>query len=215
MKATVTGIFEDLLSRYPILEKNRDGISQAFETIKMAVDNGGKMLIAGNGGSAMDAEHIVGELMKSFIKKRPLSHDFQRQLGMVDDNFGKELALQLQGVVPAFSLVSHLALSTAFSNDVNPLLSFAQQLYGFGSERDVFLALSTSGNSKNIIYAAIVAKAKGMKIIAMTGQTGGRLAQYADILINVPETEAYKVQELHLPVYHALCLMLEENYFTE
>lgn len=215
MKATVNDIFEDLLSRYPVLETNMDGIAKAFETIKMSVDNGGKLLIAGNGGSAMDAEHIVGELMKSFVKKRTLSHIFQEKLSMADKVLGKELALQLQDVVPAISLVSHPALSTAFSNDVNPLLSFAQQLYGFGDERDVFLALSTSGNSKNIIYAAIVARAKGMKIIAMTGQSGGKLAQYADVLINVSETEAFKVQELHLPIYHALCLMLEENYFIE
>lgn len=215
MKATVNDIFEDLLSRYPVLETNMDGIAKAFETIKMSVDNGGKLLIAGNGGSAMDAEHIVGELMKSFVKKRTLSHIFQEKLSMADKVLGKELALQLQDVVPAISLVSHPALSTAFSNDVNPLLSFAQQIYGFGDERDVFLALSTSGNSKNIIYAAIVARAKGMKIIAMTGQSGGKLAQYADVLINVSETEAFKVQELHLPIYHALCLMLEENYFIE
>lgn len=215
MKATVNDIFEDLLSRYPVLETNMDGIAKAFETIKMSVDNGGKLLIAGNGGSAMDAEHIVGELMKSFVKKRTLSHIFQEKLSMADKVLGKELAVQLQDVVPAISLVSHPALSTAFSNDVNPLLSFAQQLYGFGDERDVFLALSTSGNSKNIIYAAIVARAKGMKIIAMTGKSGGKLAQYADVLINVSETEAFKVQELHLPIYHALCLMLEENYFIE
>lgn len=215
MKVTVTSILEDLLSRHSIIENNRDVIVQAFETIKTAVDNGGKMLVAGNGGSAMDAEHIVGELMKSFIKKRPLSHSFQQKLDMIEPVLGKELALQLQGVVPAISLVSHPALSTAFSNDVNPLLGFAQQLYGFGSEKDVFLALSTSGNSKNIIYAAIVAKAKGMKIIAMTGRDGGILAKYADVLINVFETETYKIQELHLPIYHALCLMLEENYFTE
>lgn len=215
MKATVNDIFEDLLSRYPVLETNMDGIAKAFETIKMSVDNGGKLLIAGNGGSAMDAEHIVGELMKSFVKKRTLSHIFQEKLSMADKVLGKELAVQLQDVVPAISLVSHPALSTAFSNDVNPLLSFAQQLYGFGDERDVFLALSTSGNSKNIIYAAIVARAKGMKIIAMTGKSGGKLAQYADVLINVSETEVFKVQELHLPIYHALCLMLEENYFIE
>ena len=215
MKAAVKDIFEDLLVRYSALEKNQDGIAQAFETIAATVDKGGKILVAGNGGSAMDAEHIVGELMKSFVKKRTLPHTFRERLETADDVLGKELASQLQGVVPAVSLVGHPALSTAFSNDVNPLLGFAQQLYGFGSERDVFLPLSTSGNSKNIIYAAVVARAKGMKIIAMTGQTGGKLAQYADVLINVPETEPYKVQELHLPIYHALCLMLEENYFIE
>lgn len=215
MKDTVNHILEDLILRYPVLTQNKAGIADAVETIVAAVNAGGKLLTAGNGGSAMDAEHIVGELMKSFVKKRSLADSFQKQLVKVDEVYGEELASSLQGVVPAISLVSHPALSTAFSNDVNPLLGFAQQLYGFGNSRDVFLALSTSGNSKNILYAAVVAKAKGMKVIAMTGKTGGKLAGYADVLINVPDTEPYKVQELHLPIYHALCLMLEENYFEE
>lgn len=215
MKDTVNHILEDLILRYPVLTQNKAGIADAVETIVAAVNAGGKLLTAGNGGSAMDAEHIVGELMKSFVKKRSLADSFQNQLVKVDEVYGEELASSLQGVVPAISLVSHPALSTAFSNDVNPLLGFAQQLYGFGNSRDVFLALSTSGNSKNILYAAVVAKAKGMKVIAMTGKTGGKLAGYADVLINVPDTEPYKVQELHLPIYHALCLMLEENYFEE
>lgn len=215
MKDTVNCILEDLIVRYPVLIENKDGIAGAFESIVTAVNAGGKLLVAGNGGSAMDAEHIVGELMKSFVKKRSLADSFQKQLVKVDEAYGGELASSLQGVVPAISLVSHPALSTAFSNDVNPLLGFAQQLYGFGSSQDVFLALSTSGNSKNILYAAVVAKAKGMKVVAMTGKTGGKLAKYADVLINVPDTEPYKVQELHLPIYHALCLMLEENYFEE
>lgn len=215
MKDTVNHILEDLILRYPVLTQNKAGIADAVETIVAAVNAGGKLLTAGNGGSAMDAEHIVGELMKSFVKKRSLADSFQNQLVKVDKVYGEELASSLQGVVPAISLVSHPALSTAFSNDVNPLLGFAQQLYGFGSSKDVFLALSTSGNSKNILYAAVVAKAKGMKVIAMTGKTGGKLAGYADVLINVPDTEPYKVQELHLPIYHALCLMLEENYFEE
>lgn len=215
MKDTVNHILEDLILRYPVLTQNKAGIADAVETIVAAVNAGGKLLTAGNGGSAMDAEHIVGELMKSFVKKRSLADSFQKQLVKVDEVYGEELASSLQGVVPAISLVSHPALSTAFSNDVNPLLGFAQQLYGFGSSKDVFLALSTSGNSKNILYAAVVAKAKGMKVIAMTGKTGGKLAGYADVLINVPDTEPYKVQELHLPIYHALCLMLEENYFEE
>lgn len=215
MKDTVNHILEDLILRYPVLAQNKAGIADAVETIVAAVNAGGKLLTAGNGGSAMDAEHIVGELMKSFVKKRSLADSFQNQLVKVDKVYGEELASSLQGVVPAISLVSHPALSTAFSNDVNPLLGFAQQLYGFGSSQDVFLALSTSGNSKNILYAAVVAKAKGMKVVAMTGKTGGKLAKYADVLINVPDTEPYKVQELHLPIYHALCLMLEENYFEE
>lgn len=215
MKDTVNHILEDLILRYPVLTQNKAGIADAVETIVAAVNAGGKLLTAGNGGSAMDAEHIVGELMKSFVKKRSLADSFQKQLVKVDEVYGEELASSLQGVVPAISLVSHPALSTAFSNDVNPLLGFAQQLYGFGSDKDVFLALSTSGNSKNILYAAVVAKAKGMKVIAMTGKTGGKLAGYADVLIDVPDTEPYKVQELHLPIYHALCLMLEENYFEE
>lgn len=215
MKDTVNRILDDLIVRYPVLSGNKDGIADTFEAAAAAVDAGGKLLVAGNGGSAMDAEHIVGEMMKSFVKRRSLPDSFQEQLVGVNEEYGKELASSLQGVVPAISLVSHPALSTAFSNDVNPLLGFAQQLYGFGSDRDVFLALSTSGNSKNILYAAVVAKAKGMKVIAMTGKTGGQLAKYADVLLNVPETEPYKVQELHLPIYHALCLMLEDNYFEE
>ena len=168
---------------------------------------------AGNGGSAADSDHIVGELMKGFVKRRPLPEELKRALAAADPVRGKELAEKLQGALPAIALTNHAALSSAFANDVDGVLSYAQQVNGYGRTGDVFLGISTSGNAENVMYAAVTARAKGMRVIALTGKTGGKLGAFADISIIVPEQETYKIQELHLPIYHALCLMLEERFY--
>lgn len=209
----VKAIFEELFQRYPALEVCRNEIWKAYEIIKASYENGGKLLIAGNGGSAADSEHIVGELMKGFVKPRKLSDEFVSKLKNVDEHMGEELGEKLQGALPAIALVDHVALSTAYLNDVDPLLGFAQQINGYGDEEDVFLAISTSGNSKNILYACTIAKAKGMKVVGLTGKDGGKLKDMSDVVIIVPESETFKIQELHLPVYHCLCLMLEETFY--
>ena len=173
----------------------------------------GKLLVAGNGGSAADAEHIVGELMKGFKLPRKLDSAYAEALQQADPGLGKVLAENLQGALPSIALDGHPALTTAYMNDCEPLLCFAQQVNGFGNKEDVFLGISTSGNSKNILYAATVAKAKGMSVIGLTGQKESELSKIADICIKVPQTETYMIQELHLPVYHCLCLMLEDHFF--
>ena len=208
-------IFEELFVRYPVLEKNREDILKAYEVLETCYRTGGKLLVAGNGGSCADAEHIVGELMKGFKKRRPLSEELQRRLAMEDTNHGEELARSLQGSLRAIALDGHPGLSTAFANDVDGMLSYAQQVNGYGKAGDVFLGISTSGNAENVMYAAVTAKAKGMKVIGLTGKTGGKLAKIADVAIIVPEQETYKIQELHLPIYHALCLMLEDRFYAE
>ncbi len=213
MEQKVKAILDDLIERYPVLEEQKENIWQAFKVLEDSFKEGKKLLVAGNGGSAADAEHIVGELMKGFVKKRPLDEEMLMLLNSVDEKEGRLIGEKLQGALPAIALVDHVALSTAFLNDVDPLLSFAQQINGYGNTGDVFLGISTSGNSKNILSACTVAKAKGMKVIGLTGGTGGKLTEKADVTIVVKEKETYKIQELHLPVYHALCLMLEEAFF--
>lgn len=204
---------DELIERYPVLSGIRLQISEAYEILKTCYEMDGKLLIAGNGGSCADAEHIVGELMKGFVKRRRVSDDFIEKLIKADPKRGKELAEKLQGGLPAIALTGHPGLSTAFSNDVDGDLIYAQQTYGYGRKNDVLLGISTSGNSKNVLYAITAAKAIGMKTIGLTGKDGGLLKKAADAAIVVPETETFKIQELHLPVYHALCLMLEEQFF--
>lgn len=213
MKSTTKNILVELGERYQKLVKSSVDIEKAFDLICTSYRNGNKMLVCGNGGSAADSEHIVGELMKSFIKKRYLSENMKLMLKNVDDKLGEDLAEKLQGALPTISLVGHPGLSTAYLNDVDPVLGFAQQVYGLGQKGDVLFAITTSGNSQNVIYSAIVAKSKGMKVVALTGRDGGKIKEYADVSIIVDEKETYKIQELHLPVYHALCLMLEEEFF--
>ena len=204
---------EILLTRYPQLQSVSADMMAAFELMKNSFLDGGKLLIAGNGGSAADAEHIVGELMKAFTLPRKLDQQSQKALIDVDGSMGKILAENLQGALPAIALDGHMSLTTAYMNDVEPLLCFAQQVNGYGRAEDVLLAISTSGNSKNVLYAAVTAKARGMKVIGLTGEKGSKLSQLADVCIRVPQTETYMVQELHLPIYHCLCLMLEEEFF--
>lgn len=206
-------MLNELLKRYPCLESVRDNIVKSEDTLITGFKNGNKLLICGNGGSCADCEHMVGELMKGFLSKRPLSREQKAKMkancSEIDDKY---LSL-LQRAVPAISLTSFTALNTAFCNDVEPELVFAQGLMGLGKKDDILLCISTSGNSKNVVAAALTAKALGLKTIGLTGKAGGRLKSICDICICVPETETFKVQELHLPVYHYLCARVEKAIF--
>lgn len=208
-------LIEGLINRYPALESCKKDIFNAYVILSEAYAKGRKLLVCGNGGSASDSEHIVGELMKEFKLKRKVYAGQAVALKEIDPELGQVLADNLQGALPAISLTGHSSLQTAFMNDAIPELVFAQQVNGFGKPGDVFLGISTSGNSKNVLYAAVNAKAKGLKVIGLTGAKENKLMKYSDVCIRVPETETYKIQELHLPVYHCLCLMLEEKFFGE
>lgn len=202
-----------LIDRYPKLIVCRGDIVKAYEFLEAAYSNGRKLLVSGNGGSASDSEHIVGELMKEFRLKRKVYADMADNLREIDSEMGTTLAENLQGALPAICLTGHSALTTAFMNDANADLIFAQQVNGYGKPGDVYLGISTSGNSKNVLYAAITAKSKGLKVIGLTGAKENNLMKFTDVCIRVPEIETYKIQELHLPVYHCLCLMLEDRFF--
>ena len=196
----------ELVARYPVLKPCRESIMAAFETLLASYRDGGKVLVCGNGGSASDAEHIVGELLKKFKKHRDIPAEVAARLR-------PEVAAKLEGALPAISLVSMSGIITAFANDVAWETAFAQQVLGLARPGDVLIALSTSGNSANCVAAAEVMKAVGGKSIAFTGARESKLSAVCDVAIRVPETETYKVQELHLPVYHALCAAIEEEMF--
>ena len=198
----------DLLERYPELDCCSEQIDQAFNIIRSAFSSGQKLLICGNGGSAADSEHLSAELLKGFSQSRELGADWREKLG-------PELADKLQGSLPAIPLPIFSSLLTAFGNDCDPLYSFAQLTWGLGKEGDVLLSISTSGNSRNVLHAVETAKAINMKTIGLTGQSGGNLKDLVDHCILVPATEVYKVQEYHLPVYHCLCLWLEDVFFQK
>lgn len=202
-----------LIKRYPALECIQQEIIDAYLIMEECYIKGGKLLIAGNGGSAADSEHIAGELMKRFKIRRPVNKEFAEKLIAVDPIRGPELATNLECGLMAIPLVAHEALSTAYINDVDGLGVFAQQLFGFGRPGDVFLGISTSGNSQNVINATVVARALGMKIIGLTGTEGGELSDVADVCVKAPEIETYMIQEYHLPIYHCWCLMLEDKFF--
>ncbi len=206
---------ERLVERYPSLKICKRDIEDAVRMIIESFQNGGKLLIAGNGGSCADSDHITGELLKSFCKKRIPPIDFIEEIKAIDADIGAYLAETLQGALPVIALTNNTALMTATLNDVDGNAMFAQQVYGYGNAGDVFLGISTSGNAKNVVCAAVLAKAKGLKVVALTGKGGGRLKQFADVCVAVPQTETYLVQELHLPVYHALCLEVEEAFWKE
>lgn len=209
-------IVDQLINKYPKLEYLKNSIKKASDIIVECYYNGGKVLICGNGGSASDCEHIVGELMKQFILSRKIEKKFK-------DDFIKlypqdEFINRLQGAVPAISLVSQTSISTAIVNDIGHDIIYAQQVYGYGKKNDVLIAISTSGNSTTVINAMKVAKVKGMQVIGMSGQTGGKmltLNELCDILLNVPETETYKIQEYHLPIYHAICACVENSIWNK
>lgn len=212
MKETTKIILEELIKTYPQLQGCRSDIENAFLVLKTCFENSGRVFTCGNGGSSSDSEHIVGELLKSFKKHRPIDKAFYEKLQAFGED-GAYLCEKLEGSLPAYSLNSQTGIITAFANDKSWDATFAQQLYGLGQQGDCLMTLSTSGNSKNCVYSVLVAKAKAIKTIAFTGVSGGKLSEISDVCIKVPETETYKVQELHLPVYHCLCAMLEEEMF--
>ena len=202
-----------LIKRYPVLSPVKQNIIDAYLVMEECYEHDGKLLIAGNGGSAADSEHIAGELMKRFKIPRPVTSEMAERLKKIDVVRGANLAENLERGLMAIPLVAHEALSTAYINDVDGLGVFAQQLFGFGRPGDVFLGISTSGNSKNVMSATVVARALGIKVIGLTGAKGGELASVADVVVKVPETDTFMIQELHLPVYHCWCLMLEDRFF--
>lgn len=212
MKERTKEILNELTVRYSALKSVKNDISAAFEALFASVKSGGKIMICGNGGSAADSAHIVGELMKSFKKSRPIDAKTAARLKEYGED-GARLALSLEGAIRAVALTENGAFLTAFSNDKDASATFAQQVYGLGEQRDALVCISTSGNSENCVLAAVAAKATEIKTVALTGAGGGKLASLADVCVKVPETETYKVQELHLPVYHCLCAMLEEEIF--
>lgn len=207
MKKSVGKIYTDLFERYPSLSVIKEDVLSAFECIKDTYINGGKLLVCGNGGSAADSVHIVGELMKGFMLKRELPEKEKEKFP------DKEIAEGLQGALPAISLVSETALISAFCNDCSPELVFAQQVYGLMNENDTLLCLSTSGNSKNVVYAAQTAKVKGGKTVAIVGERGGKLREITDVCIKLPSSVTPEIQEYTLPVYHTLCAMLEAYFY--
>lgn len=192
-----------LYERYPQLKECQADIEKAITMILDTYCRGGKVLVCGNGGSAADSEHIVGELMKGFKSKRTVS----------DFRIPEALRCGLQGALPAISLPSQCGILSAFVNDVDPEMMYAQLVYGYGKEGDLLIGLSTSGNSKNVVKAVEVAKCLGVKTLSMTGSRESKLSKLSDVTIQVPETETYKIQELHLPVYHHLCAEVEKAMF--
>ncbi len=202
-----------LIERYPVLASVENEIRTAYQVLERAYTNHKKLLVGGNGGSCADAEHIVGELMKGFVKKREIPKTMQERLLGLDQELGKQLANGLQSSLRAIAITGHAGLSTAFANDVDPEMTYAQQVNGYGDEGDVLLVISTSGNSKNLIYAALTARAKDMPVVLLSGKDGGKLRAIADVSIVVPNQKTYQIQELHLPIYHALCLQLEDKFF--
>jgi D-sedoheptulose 7-phosphate isomerase len=206
-------ILDELLNRYNKLKYLENAIWETSEIIIKTFKNGGKVLVCGNGGSCSDADHIVGELMKSFEGKRPLNISLQQKLEELSPERGKMLAEKLQQGLPAISLTVHQSLITAIANDIHGDVIYAQQVVGWGNPGDVLIGLSTSGNSKNVIDAMIVAKAKGLFTIGLTGETGGKMKDWCDVLLNVPETRTAYVQEFHLPIYHAICMIIEKEIF--
>jgi D-sedoheptulose 7-phosphate isomerase len=215
MKTRVNEILSRLFIDNPALSICGESIRQSFEIILECYRNHGQVLICGNGGSAADSEHIVGELMKSFLISRPVNRETREKIQRMFPVDGKYMADNLQCALPAISLVSQTAISSAYINDVQPDMVFAQQVYGYGKSGDVLMGLSTSGNSGNVLNAIHIGKVLGMKTIGMTGEGGGKMKGLCDAVIRVPAVETYRIQEFHLPVYHALCAMIEEEFWGE
>jgi len=207
-------LIDQVCERYPALSDLRSRMFDAAEMIIGCYNKGGKLLICGNGGSSADADHLAAELMKSFESVRPLEESFKNRLYEISGIRGKYLASKLEHSLPAISLSSNTALTTAVSNDIDPSLVFAQQIIGYGNENDLLIGISTSGNSQNIVDACITARALNINVIGITGKTGGKMKQYCDVLVNVPETRTAMVQELHLPVLHTICRMIENHFYS-
>lgn len=212
MKTTTLELIKDLIKRYPDLGVIEKDMTDAVEMLISCYKNGGKLLVCGNGGSASDALHIVGELMKDFYFPRPLTDQEKSAIMSAGEN-GEYISKNLQRALPCVALVGSAAIESAYANDRAPDLGFAQQVFGLGNKGDVLLGISTSGNSKNVLYAAEVAKSKGMSVIGLTGATGGKMNNKCDVCLKAPETETYKIQERHLPMYHTICLALENEFF--
>lgn len=208
-------IIKNLIERYPALAAVERNIRDAAESLILCYQQKGKVLICGNGGSCSDSDHIAGEFMKGFESNRPLESSLKMKLSAISGDEGNYLAEKLQQGLPAISLAAHNALITAIANDIDASLIFAQQIIGYGNPKDILIAISSSGNSQNVVNALITAKAKGMATIGLTGESGGKMKTFCDILINVPEKKTSAVQELHLPVYHALCQIVEDHFFGE
>lgn len=206
-------IVENLVQRYPSLEICKESVRKAGEALVKCYQSEGKLLLCGNGGSASDSDHIVGELMKSFSKKRPVTDALEKKLLESSKERGAILAAKLERGLPAISLCAHVGLISAISNDIGGDYIFAQQVLGYGRKNDVLLAISTSGNSVNVIDACITARALGMKVIGLLGESGGKIKSLCDVAICVPATNTALVQEFHLPVYHSLCVIVEEAFF--
>lgn len=198
-------MINELIGRYPALAGCREDIEKAASLVTQTYKEGGKILLCGNGGSAADCEHIAGELLKGFLKKRRVT----------DERLPVHLREKLQGALPAISLPSQTAALTAFINDVCAETAFAQLVYGYGRDKDLLIAISTSGNSKNVVAAAETAKCLGLRVLALTGKKESRLSAIADVTVKAPETETYKVQELHLPIYHYICARTEQDIFGD
>ena len=208
-------VIETLIEKYPDLEAGMPAVIDAFDLLRDAYQQKGKLLVCGNGGSAADSEHIVGELMKGFMLRRPVSETTRKALIEAFPANGMYLADHLQGALPAISLVSQTSLISAFANDVAADMVFAQQVFGYGNPGDVVLGISTSGNSANVIHALQIGDALGLHTIGLTGGDGGRMLELCEVTICVPWTLVHDIQERHLAIYHALCLMLEEAFFLE
>lgn len=213
LKAETIARVDELISRYPALSRCKDSLDAALNMLCESFRNGHKLLTCGNGGSAADAEHMVGELMKGFLLPRTLGDDLYARMQEICPDEANYFRDNLQGALPAIALVDQIALNTAFANDQAADLSFAQQVLGLGKEGDVLIAITTSGNSANVLYAVQMARVMGVRTIALTGSTGGKVKSLADISICVPEDETYRIQEYHLPIYHMLCLALEQEFF--
>lgn len=197
---------KELAANYPELERCQGDIEHAFKAMAACFRAGGKMLLCGNGGSAADCEHWSAELMKGFLSKRPLAEEWEKKLGA-------DLGEKLQGALPAIPLPAFSSLSSAFANDVAPELVFAQEVWALGEQGDVLVAISTSGNARNVLRAAEVARAKGLVTVGLTGEHGGKLRRLAEICIRAPGRDVHRIQQYHMPVYHCLCLMLEDEFF--
>jgi D-sedoheptulose 7-phosphate isomerase len=211
-----TPALQKLCAKYSPLQECCASLEEALATLIAAFENGGKILVCGNGGSAADSEHFVGELMKGFLLRRPISEQHRARLREIGGEHGVEIAAHIEGALPAIALTSHLSLTTAVANDCGRGdMAFAQQVYGLGRAGDVLLGLSTSGNSRNVVNAFHVARLLGLKTILLSGRSGGQLANLADVSIRVPADHVVEIQELHLPVYHALAIALEERFFGE
>lgn len=206
---------DDLGRRLPILEPCLPLLESAIELVAVCLRGGGKILVCGNGGSAADSEHLVADLMKGFMHPRPIPASDRERLRAIAGQRGDEISAHLQGAFASIALASQGALTTAIANDVRFDMVFAQQVHGLGREGDVLLAISTTGNSPSVVNAAHVARLRGMGVVALTGRDGGEVAALADIAIRVPADRVFEIQELHLPVYHALALALEQTFFGD